>query len=55
MALNTSYDGLLAVNRLPINLKQTQKDACVVCSHHALRSDNGADCVSVLTVQTPLG
>lgn len=55
MALDTSYNGFLAVNRLPINLKQIRKDACVVCSQGALRSDNGADCASVLTVQTPLG
>lgn len=32
MALDTSYNGPLAVNRLPINLKQIKKDACVVCS-----------------------
>lgn len=55
MALNTSYNSLLAVNRFPINLKQIKKDTCVVCAHGALRSDNGADRASVLTVQTPLG
>lgn len=55
MALDTSDNGLLAVNRLPINLKQIKKEACVISSHGALCSDNGADCASVLTVQTPLG
>lgn len=52
MALDTRYDSLLAVNHLPINLKQIKKEACVACCHDAL---TGADRASVLTVQTPLG
>lgn len=55
MALDTSYNGLLAVNRLPINLKQVKKDAFVVCSHGALCSANGAECASIPYSADPTG
>lgn len=55
MALDTSYNGLLAINRLPINLKQIKKDAFVARFHGALCSAKGAECARIPYSADPTG
>ena len=54
MTLDTSDNGLLAIDRFPINLQRTEQDDSLRAMLN-MAADSDANFKSDLTVQTPLG